>query len=135
MSKDTSTSSVQGLRLKEAIENAEANIIYLAGLPDKELSNRLDLVHIQMELAEQKRNTDSLELLEVWRSQLIDARIYKTEHSIDDAPNEIELAIADIETVVAKAEDRQEIIESTQPYQKVYKQKIKEDNTDQMSLF
>jgi hypothetical protein len=50
------------LRLKEAIENTEANIIYLAGLPDKELSNRLDLVHIQMELAEQKRNTDSLEL-------------------------------------------------------------------------
>jgi enoyl reductase-like protein len=88
-----------------------------------------------MELAEQKRNTDSLELLEVWRSQLIDARIYKAENEIDDAPNEIELAIADIETVVAKAEERQEIIESTQPYQKVYKQKIKEDNTDQMSLF
>lgn len=123
------------LRLKEAIDNAEANVLFLAGLPDKELSNRLDLVHIQMELAEQKRNSDSLELLEVWRSQIIEARIYKAENSIDDAPNEIEIAIADIETVVAKAEERQEIIEGTQTYQKVYKQKIKEDNTDQMSLF
>ncbi len=123
------------LRLKEAIDNAEANVLFLAGLPDKELSNRLDLVHIQMELAEQKRNTDSLELLEVWRSQIIEARIYKAENEIGDAPNEIEIAIADIETVVAKAEERQEIIESTQTYQKVYKSKIKEDNQDQMSLF
>ena len=123
------------LRLKEAIDNAETNVLFLAGLPDKELSNRLDLVHIQMELAEQKRNTDSLELLEVWRSQIIEARILKAENNIADAPNEIEIAIADIETVVAKAEERQEIIESIQPYQKVYKQKIKEDNQDQMSLF
>jgi len=123
------------LRLKEAIDNAEANVLFLAGLPDKELSNRLDLVHIQMELAEQKRNTDSLELLEVWRSQIIEARIYKAENEIDDAPNEIEIAIADIETVVAKAEERQEIIEGTQTHQKVYKPKIKEDNQDQMSLF
>lgn len=123
------------LRLKEAIDNAEANVLFLAGLPDKELSNRLDLVHIQMELAEQKRNSDSLELLEVWRSQIIEARIYKAENEIGDAPNEIEIAIADIETVVAKAEERQEIIESTQTYQKVYKSKIKEDNQDQMSLF
>ncbi|MDO8999696.1 MAG: hypothetical protein Q7W45_08025 [Bacteroidota bacterium] len=123
------------LRLKEAIENAEANVLFLAGLPDKELSNRLDLVHIQMELAEQKRNTDSLELLEVWRSQLIEARIYKAENEIDDVPNEIELAIDDIETVVAKTEEREEIIEGAQTYQKVYKQKIKEDNSDQISLF
>ncbi len=123
------------LRLKDAIDNAEANVLFLAGLPDKELSNRLDLVHIQMELAEQKRNTDSLELLEVWRSQIIEARIYKAENDIDDAPNEIEIAIADIETVVAKAEERQEIIENSPTYQKVYKQKIKEDNRDQMSLF
>lgn len=123
------------VRLKEAIDNAEANVLYLAGLPDKELSNRLDIIHIQMEIAEQKNNTDSLELLEVWRSQLIEARIYKAENEISDAPNEIELAVADIETVVAKAEERQEIIESVQTYQKVYKQKVKEDNSDQMSLF
>jgi len=123
------------LRLKEAIDNAEANILFLAGLPDKELSNRLDLIHIQMELAEQKRNTDSLELLEVWRSQVIEARIYKAENEIVDAPNEIELAIADIETVVAKTEERQEIIESSQTSHKIYKPKIKEEDKNQISLF
>ncbi len=44
MSKDTSTISVQGLRLKKTIDNAEANVLFLAGLPDKKLSNRLDLI-------------------------------------------------------------------------------------------
>ena len=122
------------LRLKEAIDNAEANVLFLAGLPDKELSNRLDLVHTQMELAEQKRNTDSLELLEIWRSQIIEARIYKAENEIDDAPNEIELAIADIETVVAKAEERKETIEEAFST-KFHKTKIKEDNSTQTSLF
>ena len=106
MSKDTSTGSVQRLRLKEALDNAEANILFLAGLPDKELAKRLDLVHIQSELAEQKRNTDSLQLLEVWRGQLIEARIYKAENNIANEPNDIEIAIADIETVVAKTEAR-----------------------------
>jgi hypothetical protein len=123
------------VRLKEAIDNAEANILFLAGLPDKELSNRLDIIHIQMEIAEQKNNTDSLELLEVWRSQLIEARIYKAENEITDTPNEIELAVADIETAVAKTEERQEIVENIQTYQKVYKQKVKEDNSGQMNLF
>jgi hypothetical protein len=124
------------MRLKEAIDNAEANVLFLAGLPDKELSNRLDLVHIQMELAEQKRNADSLELLEVWRSQIIEARIYKAENNITDAPNEIELAIVDIETVVAKAEERVEILDNNAALRhKANKPKIKEDHSDQMRLF
>ena len=123
------------LRLKVAVDNAEENILYLAGLPDKELSKRLDIIHIQSELAMQTKNFDSLELLKVWRIQVIEARIYKAENEIPDTPNEIELAIADIETVFAKAEERQIIIESTQTNQKVYKPKIKEDNSDQTSLF
>ena len=123
------------LRLKLAVDNADENILYLAGLPDKELSKRLDIIHIQSELAIQTKNFDSLELLKVWRSQVIEARIYKSENEIPDAVNEIEIAIADIETVFAKAEERQDIIESTQTNQKVYKPKIKEDSRDQMSLF
>ena len=123
------------LRLKVAVDNAEENILYLAGLPDKELSKRLDIIHIQSELAMQTKNFDSLELLKVWRIQVIEARIYKAENEIPDTPNEIELAIADIETVFAKTEERQIIIESTQTNQKVYKPKIKEDNSDQTSLF
>ncbi len=71
----------------------------LAALPDKELAIKLDLLHIQSEIAYKTKNTGSLELLEIWRTQIIDARIYKMENNIPDAPNEIEEAIADIETL------------------------------------
>lgn len=77
-----------------------------------------------------KKNTESLELLEIWRSQVIAARIYKAENNIPDAPSEIELAIADIETTLAKAEAREEMLNENTP-QKVYKPKIKEDHSDQ----
>lgn len=135
MNKDTSTDSTQSLRLQLAIDNAQENILFLAGLPDKELSKRLDVVHIQSDLAIQNKNLDSLELLKVWRSQLIEARIYKAENNIADAPNEIELAIANIETIVVKAEERKDVLENEPLYQKIHKPKIKEDNSDQMSLF
>ncbi len=123
------------IRIKEAIDNAEANINYLSTLPDNVLAEKLDTVHLQMELAEQKRNTNSLELLEVWRNQIIEARIYKAENNIPDAPNEIELAIADIETTVAKTEERQEIFNESSAPHKVQKPKIKEEDQNQMSLF
>ncbi len=135
MSNDSSTGSKQSMRLQLAIDNAEENILFLAGLPDKELSKRIDDIHIQSDLAIQHKNFDSLDLLKVWRSQLIEARIYKTENNIADAPNEIELAIADIETVVVKVEERKDVLENEPLYQKVHKPKIKEDNSDQMSLF
>ena len=47
---------------------------------------------------------------------------------------EIELTIADIETTVAKAEERAEILNENF-HQKIRKPKIKEDNSDQISLF
>jgi hypothetical protein len=122
------------VRMKEALDNAEANVELLATFPDYELSEKLDTIHIQMDLAEAKKNTESLELLEIWRSQVIAARIYKAENNIPDAPNEIEMAIADIETTVAKAEERAEIIEDAFST-KSHKTKIKEDNSNQTSLF
>ncbi len=123
------------IRIKDAIDNAEANVEFLASYPDDVLSDKLELIHIQMEIAEQKRNTDSLELLEVWRSQVIDARIYKAENNIPDAPNEIELAIADIETTVAKAEEREESFTHDTILNRSTRLKIKEEDKDQTSLF
>ncbi len=71
-----------------------------------------------MQIAEQKKNTDGLRLLEIWCNQIIDARIHKAENNIPDTPNEIDLVIADIETQIAKAEERQEILrEETKPNQ------------------
>jgi hypothetical protein len=115
----------------------------MATLPDKELAKKLELVHIQSEIAEKIKNTGSLELLEVWHNQIIEARIYKAENEIPDAPNEIELAIADIETFVAKSEERQEIINefSTTTYLpdnpiKPSRSKVRQQDIDsQLSLF
>ena len=123
------------IRIQEALDNAEANVSYMATLPDNVLAEKLDTVHLQMELAEQKRNTNALELLEIWRSQIIDARIYKAENNIPDAPNEIELAIADIETMVAKTEEHQDVFNEDTTSYKVRKPKIKEEDQNQTSLF
>jgi uncharacterized protein Yka (UPF0111/DUF47 family) len=98
-------------RIQQAKQNAEANIELMATWPHKKLAERLELVNIQSEIAEQKRDTEALDLLEVWRAQLIEARIHKYENSIPDAVNEIQEAIADIETVVSQEEERKEIIE------------------------
>ena len=106
-------------------------------LPDKELAKKLELVHIQMELAEQKKNTASLELLEIWHHQIIEARIYKAANEIPDAPNEIEHVIANIETIVAKTEKRQNLLtELTQPAQQSHpKVQQQQENDNQLSLF
>ncbi len=131
------------IRIKDCIDNHERYVAIMATLPDQELAKKLQLVHIQSELAEKTKNTGSLELLEVWHNQIIEARIYKAENEIPDAPNEIELAIADIETFVAKSEERQEIIHefSNTAYLpdnqiKQSRPKVQQQDTDsQLSLF
>jgi len=117
------------VRIQDCIDNHDKYIAVMAALPDKELAKKLDLVHIQMELAEQTKNTDSLELLEVWHLQIIEARIYKAENNISDAPNEIE-------TFIAKAEERTEIINEYNNAPKHHRTKAEEQNNDnQLSLF
>ncbi|MFM8912157.1 MAG: hypothetical protein ACKOE6_04425 [Flammeovirgaceae bacterium] len=98
-------------QLQEALEHAEANVQHMATWSERQLAERLELVHIQSQLAEEKRDTAALELLEVWRSQLIAARLYKTEHAIADVPSEIKQAIADIEIAQAHAEERHEVLQ------------------------
>ena len=124
------------VRIKDCIDNHEKYVAIMAALPDKELAKKLDLVHIQMKLAEQKKNTGSLELLEIWHHQIIEARIYKTENKIPDAPNEIELAIADIETFISKSEERQEVLSDLIiPVKKSVSQKEQREDDNQLSLF
>jgi hypothetical protein len=125
------------IQIREALENADKNVELLATMPDYELAEKLDSVHIQMELAGEKKNTAALELLEIWRSQIIDARIYKAENNIADAPNEIELAIADIETVVTKTEERADILnEFSNPIKQSRPRVQSQQNNDsQLSLF
>lgn len=123
------------VRIQLALDNWDEYVDALTKLSDKQLVEKLELIDIQSQIAFKNKNESSAQLLEIWWKQTVEARILKAENNIADVPNEIELAIADIETVVAKAEERQEIIENFPTYQKVYKQKVKEDNSDQMSLF
>jgi hypothetical protein len=97
-------------RMQDCIDNHEAYVRALATLPDKKLAEKLDTMHLQMAIAEQKKDTGTLELLEIWRAQTIEARTHKAENNIADAPNEIELATANIETFVAETEKRQEVL-------------------------
>jgi len=124
------------IRIKDCIDKHDKYVAIMATLPDKELAKKLDLVHIQSEIAEKTKSTGSLELLEVWQQQIIEARIYEAENQIADAPNEIELAIADIETFVVKSEQRQDVLsEMTQPTEKPRPKVQQEDNDSQLSLF
>ncbi len=123
-------------RIKDCIDNHEKYVAIMASMPDKELAKKINMVHIQMELAEKKRNTSSLELLEIWHHQIIEARIFKAENKIPDAPNEIELAIADIETFVNKSENRSEILTSKDvSIKKTIKQTEHKEDDNQLSLF
>ena len=124
------------IRIKDCIDNHEKYVAIMASLPDKELAKKLRLVHIQMELAEKKRNTASLELLEIWHHQIIEARIFKAENKIPDAPNEIELAISDIESYVSKSEERQQVLnDSNIPVKKSVPQTEQREDDNQLSLF
>ncbi len=124
------------IRIKDCIDNHEKYVSLMAALPDKELAKKLDLVHIQMEIAEKTKNIASLELLEIWRIQIIDARIHKAENKIPDAINEMELAIADIETVVAKSEERTEVLSKyITPEKDVLPKEESKDNSTQLSMF
>ncbi|MBX9850766.1 MAG: hypothetical protein K2X86_03305 [Cytophagaceae bacterium] len=91
-------------RIQQLLKNAEANILFLASLSDKKLAEKLETIHLQSEIAEQKNIQHSIELLEIWRSQVIAARIYKAENEIPDAPDEIKISIADIETLAVRLE-------------------------------
>lgn len=122
-------------RIQLALDNWYDYVSRLASMSDKELEKKLDLIHVQSEIAERTKNVESLELLDIWQRQIIEARTLKAENNIPDALNEIELAIADIETTVAQTEERHEVIENSLPSKTIHKPKIEEDNSSQMSLF
>lgn len=129
-------------RIKLATEKWHEHVEFLATLPDKELVKRLEIISMQSAIAEKKKMTKAMELLEIWWRQVVDARIYKAEHNIPDTPSEIELAIADIETFTEKAEQRQETLKDfsnpTLPDKQVKQSPSKvqqQEDDSQLSLF
>lgn len=123
-------------RIHNAIKNWETNVAILATMPDKKLVEKLEVINMQAIIAQGKNITSSSELLEIWWRQVVEARIYKAENNIPDAPNEIELAIADIETFVSKTEGRQEIMNDfSNPFKQSRSKVQQQDNDSQLSLF
>ncbi len=124
------------LRIKDCIDNHDKYVAIMATMPDKKLSEKLDVINMQAIIAEKTKNTGSLELLEVWWRQVVEARIYKAENKIPDAPNEIEEAIKDIETFVSKTEERQEILtEFNNPVKQSLPKVQQQKDDSQLSLF
>ena len=124
-------------RLQDCIDNYGEYVSRLAGFSDKELAIKLDLIQAQSEIAFKNNISSSIELLEIWRRQVIEARIYKAENNIPDAPNEIDLALADIEIISDKAEKRKEVLDNFIEPEKnqAIEGKIQKDNYTQLSLF
>ncbi|MCC6690172.1 MAG: hypothetical protein IT235_01440 [Bacteroidia bacterium] len=130
-------------RIKQCIDNHDEYVKLLATMSDKKLAKKLETIHMQMALAEKQRNTESLELLEIWRLQTIEARIYKDEHNIPDVPSEIELALAKMEQDEEKTEKRKEVFTSTKQIETEpetenwtkEEEKPKYNNDSQLTLF
>ena len=124
-------------RIRQALENWDAYVALMATMPDKRLIEKLDVINMQAVIAEEKKIVSSSELLEIWWRQVVEARTFKAENNIPDAPNEIELAIADIETYVTKSEEGQEIINDFSKPVKQSRPKIQnqQENDNQFSLF
>ncbi len=122
------------VRIQQAIDNWDEYVAYLTTLPDKKLVKRLEIINMQGVLAYKQNIESSSELLEIWWRQTVEARILKDENNIADAPDEIELAVRDMETVIIKSEERQDTF--TEPAnEKMRRPKIKEEDKNQTSLF
>jgi DNA-binding XRE family transcriptional regulator len=121
-------------RHKDYEINFKQYVEELMKFPDAKLARRLDLVRAQMVYCEKNKDNETWQTLRWWELHTIEARIRKQDLPETPYVDEIEAAIADMETVQIKTEDRHEIFIADTP-QKVHRPKIKEDNSDQISLF
>ena len=121
-------------RIQDCITHHHDYVQVLATLPDSRLREKLDTIHLQLAIAEQQRDTPSIELLELWRAQTIEARTYKAENKIPDAVNEIQEAIADIESYIAPPPVTPQQ-EPTLTYRPRPKTSAIENSQEQLSIF
>ena len=133
-------------KIQEAIANTNQWIASLATKSDKDLERRLGINQLLFTEAYKNKQHDVCELLELMRRIIIEARIYKDENLIADVHNEIELAIAENKREAKQYAERHQVIESKPTISdheeedipssfKVHKDRIKEEDDNQMSLF
>jgi len=107
----------------------------LMKFPDVRLAKRLDLVRAQMVYTIKNKDEETYQTLRWWELHTIEARIRKHDLPEVEYINEMEEAIANMETIIVKAEERKEIMEETFANQKTHRSKVQEDNSNQTSLF
>lgn len=124
-------------KIQLATENFNEWVKLYASESREKLKKRLRVNHQQYLLAEKAKDEKAGELLNIMERIIIEARTYKAENNIPDTLSEIELAIADVETVTIKSEERQEIYtEGTKSTkQSRVKKQTPADDDSQMSLF
>lgn len=122
-------------RHKDYETNFNNYVEELMKFPDAKLARRLDLVRAQMIYTIKNKDEETYQTLRWWELHTIEARIRKHELPEVEYINEMEEAIANMETIIVKAEERKEIMEEAFAHQKAYRPKIKEDNSNQTSLF
>jgi hypothetical protein len=122
------------LRIQEAHEKAEEWVAFLATYSDARLERRIDNIRQQQVIAEQNQDEKGFDYMLIMEHITICARIYKEEHDIPDAIDEMAEEAKLIETVVVLSEKRQEIFNDSIPKTQRQK-KIEEDNSNQTSLF
>jgi hypothetical protein len=64
-------------KIHKTIAEAEANIAQMVSMHDKKLSANLDIVRQQMEMAFKANKESSVELMQLWEQQIIEARVIK----------------------------------------------------------
>ena len=125
-------------RNKDYKDNFDVYVKEHMKFPDSVLESKLDIVQLQIELAVKNKDEEVYETLSLWEKHIIEARILRSELPEDNRElynDEIEIAIADIEHVVIKAETRREIAEEMNTQQKSPKTRIKEEDQNQLSIF
>lgn len=104
------------LRIKDALDNADEYIAYLARFADHKLERKLNIVQQQIGIAMRNRQDEALHLLYIWERQIIEARIMKyDQHPPLDELTEIEKTIAEMEAFDKMTEKRQRIIAQKLP--------------------
>lgn len=122
-------------RHKDYEINFNAYVEELMKFPDAKLARRLDLVRAQMVYCAKNKDEETYQTLRWWELHTIEARIRKHDLPEVEYINDMEEAIANMETIIVKAEERQEVIEDDFVNLKTRRPKIQEDTSNQTSLF
>lgn len=131
------------IRIKEALDNAEENISYLARFADHKLERKLCIVQQQIGMAGANKQDEALTLLHIWEDQIIEARLRKyDQHPPLDEMTETEKFLAEMEAMELEMKKREKVMAPRSPEPKPQPQEDEEEyenrptvEVTQMKLF